>query len=493
MTEDNTHLDNSLFFETTAGGFQSGDFFLRRMVGRHALSSLFEVELELRSHVDGGISPDAADALLDASCQVSFGPAGLNKTYGVLRELERLDIHPDGSASAYRAVLVPRLWLATLTRRSRVFNEKNIPDIIKEVLEEMAWADGTDFELRLTGSYPVREYVVQYEESDFAFLSRWMERCGIFYFFTHEDGCDKLVMTDANSELVAVADHPDCIYSGISEARAIGGIYGMTRRHRKMSKRVECRDFNWRSPGTPIKGEHDVDSSFGTGDVYHYGDHFKDDAEGALMAQIRAESLGVQKTTFRATTVHPDFGPGYRFRVTDSPVGELDLEYVITAVTHTATQEGVSSGSGMYHNELEAIMYETPYRAPFVTAWPRIDGVMHAKIDAESVSSAAPIDDQGRYRVVIPYDVYGEFGGKATRWIRKAEPYAGASYGMHFTLHVGAEVLLAHTGGDPDRPVIVGAVPNPSTVTPLASDNATRSTIRTRSGILIDFQDDATP
>ena len=107
------------------------------------------------------------------------------------------------------------------------------------------------------------------------------------------------------------------------------------------------------------------------------------------------------------------------------------------------------------------------------------------------MSSAAPIDDQGRYRVVFPYDLYGEHGGRATRWVRKAEPYSGPSYGMHFTLHVGAEVAIAHTYGDPDRPIIVGSMPNPSMTSPLVSDIATRSAIRTRSGILIDFEDDA--
>ncbi len=493
MAEDNTHIDNSLYFDTTAAGFEPGDLFVGKMVGRHTLSSLFEVQLELQCNIDGGISPEAADALLDASCAVSFGPAGVAKTYGVLRELERVDNSPDGKYSANRADLVPRFWLATLTRRSRVFNEKTIPEILEQVLAEMNLAPGGDFELRLAESYPIRECVVQYEESDFAFLCRWMERCGMFYFFTHDEGVDKLVITDGNSQLVAVTDHPECLFSGFGDTMAIGGIHAMTRRHRKMSEKVECRDFNWRTPATPLVGEHDIDAAFGTGEVVHYGDHFKDNSEGAKMAQVRAESLGTQKTTFRGKTVHPDFGPGHRFSVSGSPVAELDLEYVLTSVTHYAEQANDAPGSGRYHNELEAIMYETPYRAPFVTPWPRIDGVMHAKIDAESVSSAAPIDDQGRYKVVMPYDRYGEYGGKATRWVRKAEPYAGASHGMHFTLHVGAEVLLAHTGGDPDRPIIVGAVPNPSTTSPLTSVNATRSAIITRSGIVIDLQDDASP
>jgi type VI secretion system secreted protein VgrG len=68
---------------------------------------------------------------------------------------------------------------------------------------------------------------------------------------------------------------------------------------------------------------------------------------------------------------------------------------------------------------------------------------------------------------------------------------SGAGYGMHFPLHVGTEVAISHVNGDPDRPIIVGSVPNPETLTPVASDNATQSVIRTRAGIHVEFEDDA--
>jgi type VI secretion system secreted protein VgrG len=56
-------------------------------------------------------------------------------------------------------------------------------------------------------------------------------------------------------------------------------------------------------------------------------------------------------------------------------------------------------------------------------------------------------------------------------------------------LHKGAEVLLAHIDGDPDRPIIVGAVPCMHTPSPATASNATQSVIQTASGIRIEMED----
>ncbi|MBX3273668.1 MAG: type VI secretion system tip protein VgrG, partial [Sandaracinaceae bacterium] len=439
------------------------------------------------------VSPEGADALLSSTSLVRFGPRGERFLAGVLREIEQLEMTPDATSSLYRAVLVPRFWRATLTRRSRAFNEKSIPDVFKAVLEEMGFADGTDFAIRLDGTYTPREYVVQYEETDFAFLSRWMERLGIYYFFESIDDKDCLVISDANSSHFEgnAGDLGSLSYNYHDHMEHAEGVHRWRRVNRLRPAKVHVRDYNWRSPKKPVVGNADVDPEHGFGLHAHYGDHIKDDAEGEKYATLRAELWKAGKEIYTGRTALADLAPGTRFALTGAPVGELDIEYLVTKVVHRPAPQSSTSTGGQYTNEIEAIPFATQYRPPRVTPWPRIDGVLPAKIDAEAISSAAPIDNEGRYRVVVPFDLYGEYGGKASRWVRKAEPYAGGTYGMHMTLHVGAEVLLAHVGGDPDRPIIVGSVPNPSMGTPLNDTNATRSALRTRSGILIDFEDDA--
>ncbi len=480
--------ENTLVFIPSAGGFGQSDFRVHRMEGVESISELYGIEVQFTCLVEGGIAPGSAEEMIHGTAQVGFGPGGTYRLSGALRELEQLSVEHEGATAEYRAVIVPRVWRMDFTRRSRCFNEKSVPDIIEAVLQEHGFSAGSDYELRLQGSYPVREYTVQYEEGDLRFLRRWMERLGIFWFFEQQPDKEKLVIVDANAELVAAP-----VNSAVSYAELGGrhdGLHEVRRVHRQVPKKVHVRDFNWRAPGKMIHGVYDVDATYGFGQMAFYGDHFKDDGEGTLYAQMRAEELNVPKTTYSARSENPDYGAGMKVTLSGSPLGELDLEYVLTRVHHESTA-GASQHGAHYQNRCEMIAFATPYRAPRVTPWPRIDGVIHAKIDAESVSSAAPINPEGLYRVVFPYDIFGEFGGKATRWVRKAEPYAGPAHGMHFTLHTGAEVLIAHQAGDPDRPLIVGSVPNPNNTSPLTQTHATRSAIRTRSGIMIDFEDDA--
>jgi type VI secretion system secreted protein VgrG len=159
------------------------------------------------------------------------------------------------------------------------------------------------------------------------------------------------------------------------------------------------------------------------------------------------------------------------------PVGELDSEPAGEAENYTA--------------RFTAIPFDVPFRPERLTPWPRINGVLHAHVAGDTAGKAAELDGQGRYKVRLPFDAESPKGSKASRWVRMAQPYAGAGYGQHFPLHKGTEVLLAHVDGDPDRPIIVGAVPNAHTNSPSRDANATQSVIQTASNIRIEMEDQA--
>ena len=93
----------------------------------------------------------------------------------------------------YRAELSPWLWFLTRTADCRIFQNKKVPDIIKEIFREQGF---TDFKDALGGSYREWEYCVQYRETDFNFVSRLMEQEGMYYYFTHENGKNFLVLSD---------------------------------------------------------------------------------------------------------------------------------------------------------------------------------------------------------------------------------------------------------------------------------------------------------
>ena len=88
----------------------------------------------------------------------------------------------------------------------------------------------------------------------------------------------------------------------------------------------------------------------------------------------------------------------------------------------------------------------------------RRHGYEIGRVDGPADSEYAQIDDRGRYRVKVLFDESDRSGDKASTWLRMMQPHAGSPEGMHFPLRKGTEVLLAFLRGDPDRPIIAGAV-----------------------------------
>ena len=68
--------------------------------------------------------------------------------------------------------------------------------IIEEVLKE--YSKVVSFKLNTKGKFAEREYCVQFEETDFAFVSRLVAEEGISYYFTHKDGEHELIFVCSN-------------------------------------------------------------------------------------------------------------------------------------------------------------------------------------------------------------------------------------------------------------------------------------------------------
>ena len=103
----------------------------------------------------------------------------------------------DDNFAYFSAVLVP--WFSFLKYASnyRIFQDKNVTDIIQEVVGNYGYS--SLLRLETTKSYTKRDYCVQYRETDFAFLSRLMEDEGIYYYFEHSDGKHVMVLADSPS------------------------------------------------------------------------------------------------------------------------------------------------------------------------------------------------------------------------------------------------------------------------------------------------------
>ncbi len=481
---------------------------IQKLEGDERMSGLFRFELDLICE-DENLDLEAvlyAPAKLGIKIAVglSGGQVGMatREIAGVFAEFEELE---QGQGwTKYRAVLVPKLWHATRTFRSRIFMEKNIEDLATEVLEADELSPALDFEFELNGSYDPREYVVQYEETDWDFLARWLEHEGIYFYFVNDSGEEKVKFADSESSFMQNGFGTTYPYK--PEAAGEGGesdnteeeIRAFSCRQSRLPKKVSVNDYNWRVPSVQLHHTEDVHED-GTGHHTHYNDHFKDQSQGTAIATLRKEELVCRSKVFYGNGSCRAFRPGTTFELEGHFRDDFNRSYVLTAVHHKAEQmislESATVTGVSYENSFEAVTDDQPWRPARVTAWPSIHGVMHAKIDAEGNGQYAELDEHGRYKIKLPFDEGTSLGllddGKASRWVRMAQPYAGENAGMHFPLLKGTEVIVSHIDGDPDRPIIVGAVPNPETESPATGENNTQNGIRTAGGTRMDFDDSA--
>jgi type VI secretion system VgrG family protein len=468
------------------------DLFVRQLDGHEGLSQLFAFDVIVETTSGAPLAFDAIDEMLRNSAYIAFGDDEEYKIHGVVREVEMLSMS-EPTPVLYHLRVVPRLFDTTLTAGSWVYLDLSAPQILKDVLNEAGLHEGTDYELRLSKKYTPYEYKVQYEETDFQFLSRVMEYEGIFYFFEHTEEGAKVVFVDGNNTFPALEGFESLAYDPRGntdgpEAR----ITALSRTRRTVTGKVTLRDYNYRTPSVQLAANQAVDAA-GVGEHVYYGEHFKDFAGGNRVAKLRAQELFAQRETYAGATSVRGLRAGHKFAVEGHFVAAMEQEYVVTDVRHSVQQEGITGAGGRsagYHNEFSAIPYEVPWRPVRVTPVPRIPGVVHGKVDAPADGvRATPVDEHGRYKVILPWDLAGAPGGKASRWLRMAQPASGGGYGVQFPLHVGTEVLLVHVNGDPDRPLILSSVPNHETSSPVTSANATQSQIRTRHGITVTFDD----
>ena len=470
-------------------------FTVAELKGTEGLSMLYEFEIMLYAD-DPEID---LKAVLQNPATLTIIPEGEEerKFHGIPAIFEQLHEHDE--YIYYRLKLVPRLWLADQYHENMLFLDKKVPEIIEEILKQVGLTS-QDYELKLTGSYQPWEYICQYNETDFDFISRWMEREGIYYYFNQSGDAEKLIITDSSTahqpiEGGAVSYSPP----GQATGSIFEQVQAFTCRQQILPQKVVLKDYNYRKPSLDLKGEADVDSE-GRGSVYIYGEHFKTPEEGNALAKIRAEELLCREALFYGESTVSPFLPGYLFELDEHYRDSYNKKYLLTEVTHQGVQaEFLAMAAGTSRiTELKGPAYEnrficipdTPqFRPERKAVKPRIDGTLNAKVDAAGDGQYAEIDDEGRYKVKLPFDQSDAGDSKASRWVRMAQPYAGADYGMHFPLHKGIEVLLTFIDGDPDRPIIAGTVPNPETGSPVKGGNQTQSMIRTGGGNQIRIED----
>lgn len=474
--------------EFSADGLQ-----IARLEGVEALCELFSFELDLSQ-----VATDLLDAVVDlattsaamlgSTATLVFERDGLpvRRIHGLITAVdEAIDPRVDkaAEAGALRVRFMPRAFRLSLVEMHEVFLAKSIPEIIKDKLARIG-LEGDDVAFRLAGNYPAREFVVQYKETDLAFITRLCERYGITFRFEH-DAVDRIVFVDMQSAFDVVAPH--ALTSG--EGDEI--IVNLRSSSRLVPATRAVSDFNPVLPQLNLQEHVDVEGG-DFGGVIDLVTKYKTADQGTPLAGIRAEQTECHRVLLRGSSGAPVFTAGAIVPLSDAPT-LTDPSMLLTRVKHRITQQAGLLGTQAaepYENDFEAVRGSVQYRPLHATPTPRVYGVVTGFIEEFLASGKyAVLDDRGRYWVRFEFDA-APHPDKHSLPIRMMQPHAGPSYGMHLPLKRGTEVMVSFLDGDVDRPVIVGSVPNELTQSPVnQSNHQINKLLKTETGIVIEARD----
>ena len=468
-------------FAFRANGAPDDTFSVKEFVGReHALSEDYRFTLTLQA--DGVLLP-AQLVGQRGVLEVVWGTETVF-VHGVLSEFHYAGATPVGHE--YRAVLASPLFPLTLGRHNRVFLNKTVVQITEEVLREAGLAAG-DFQFRTSQQYPVREYCVQYDESDYDFIRRLLAHYGLFFRF--EPGPEKalLVFHDGVDNLPGLFDAGQLLYQEQSGThRGLETIFAFRPRARMLTEQVQLKDYNYRTPEIALGAQGARQATVtGLGSENRYGDHFKDMTEGQTLSRVRQQALDWQRETFVAESDCRGIAPGLRLTMIGHPEGRYNGEYLVVEVEHQGDQGAAFALGGKtkalsYRNRMLLIRAGVPFRKPLPE--PReVHGIFTARVESPG-GDYAYLDEYGRYRVRADFDLGTAAEGQASHPVRLLQPYGGKDFGLHLPLLAGTEVALSCVNGDLDRPILLGVLPNPATGSPVAASNASQNLLRSKSG-----------
>jgi type VI secretion system secreted protein VgrG len=442
---------------------------VRKFTVHDGLSALFNVDVEVRCHNPAldfeeliG-KPATFKILLDP---LAYDGATTRSWSGVVAEAHLVRSESTG-LSTYRVTVAPKLWLLTLRTNCRVFQQQSDLDVVKALLKE--W--GIEPIIECSRTYKTRKYRVQYQETDFAFISRLLEAAGTTFYFRAENGESHLVLADTpeggpeRSRALDFSDEPMPRSRYATQFRASRTL---------TSGKIALADHDHRLQNMPLvsqssPSDHPVESqleqfNYSPGS-FRFGNAGPNDTPTADdrgrtrtdldEAKRITEQMGAAAMTrakrFAFDSNSLDLAPGLRVSIASHPLAERVGKLLITRTTF----------SGSHETEVlvqcHTAAADRPHRPEAVTPSPTINGVECATVVGPA-GETIHCDEFGRVRVQFHWDRYGKMDEQSSCWVHVNQAWAGEGLGGINIPRIGQEVMVSFLAGNPEEPMIVGRV-----------------------------------
>ncbi len=399
--------------------------------------------------------------------------------HGIVRQFTQGDI--GHHHTFYSLTLVPALERLSLRHNSRIFQQKSVKDIITVLLSEMGVQE---YAFSLTRALPVREFCVQYRETDLAFVQRLAAEEGLVYSFEHQPGKHTLLFSDS-SELLPKLEMPIPYHNTAGGAVDEAYISGLQRCTQSHTSEVSLKDYSFKKPDYSFSHTQQAAEMAYQCEGYQHFDapgRYKDDTSGKAFSQVRLDYLRREAHTATGQSNHMQIRAGVRFELQEHLSQEMNRDWVAVSVRCKGTQaqaleESGGEGATTYENTFTLIPATMTWRAT-PQPKPQVDGPMIALVvgpEGEEIYC----DEYGRVKLHFPWDRYSSGDEHSSCWVRVSQGWAGAQYGMMAIPRIGHEVIVDFLNGDPDQPIITGRTYHATNTPPYAlPENKTKTILR---------------
>ncbi|WP_438023562.1 type VI secretion system tip protein TssI/VgrG [Sorangium sp. So ce233] len=454
-------------FELHAAPFVAADLRVVSFRGREALSELFSFQLVVQAapELDGR----EAELLGGLAIFVLRDGRGAERRIEALIDQVRAEAaFTPRSGPTWHLRLVPPLALLRRRATSRIFQDETVPQILQHVLA----AASLPVELRLSRTYAVRSYCVQYRESDLAFVRRLAAEEGIALCFA--DAPDSTAATVARAPVIFLDDptHYAATFGGeVPVALVLRPETGLAQTGLEIVSfslqralkpdAVHLRDYDFRRPNLVLSEKAGKEAGKPTPlDVYQHHADYDTPEVTPERAQVFLEQVQRRSVVGRGQSWVRALAPGRRFDLHAEASPGLEGAYAVTRVVHEGHTPELSGqpAERAYHNRFECVPATALLRPRAPSRKPR--QVLETAAVTGPAGHEVHTDEHARVKVQFHWDLDGKRNDKSSAWLRVAQSWAGASFGSQFIPRVGMEVLVGFLGGDTDCPVVLGCLYN---------------------------------
>ncbi|RWO01966.1 type VI secretion system tip protein TssI/VgrG [Mesorhizobium sp.] len=370
----------------------------------------------------------------------------------------------------YEAVIRPWLWFLGNTTDCRIFQNMSVIEIVEEVFSKYSTAK---FEKRLQGSYPPREYCVQYDESDLDFVQRLLEHEGILYFFEHDEGKHTLVLADAMNKLKPAPGYEKVPYhfEGQGSRRDVEYITEWIPGSSVRPGAYVHTDYDFEKPGADLmaKSAQPFSHKLAAGENYRQPGAHLDVGRGDSLAAIRREEIQAVHQRIAAVGTVRGLYSGCTFKLDGFPREDQNQEYLVVSAEYRLFDPGYRALADVESENFKVILGVAPtalaYRPPRVTTRPIMRGPQTATVVGPSGEEIFT-DKYARVKVQFHWDRLGKKDQNSSCFVRVSQTWAGSGWGFIQIPRIGQEVIVDFIEGDPDLPIITGRVYNASQMPP---------------------------